>query len=60
MLFDSHAHYNDKRFAEDVDEVLSAMRENNVGMILNSCSEIAEIPEGTLFIICSISSVVSS
>lgn len=45
MLFDSHAHYNDKRFAEDVDEVLSAMRENNVGMILNSCSEIAEIPE---------------
>lgn len=45
MLFDSHAHYNDKRFSEDADEILSSMRENNVGMILNSCSEIAEIPD---------------
>ena len=38
MLFDSHAHYNDERFKDDVDEVLSAMNENNVGLILNSCS----------------------
>lgn len=45
MLFDSHAHYNDERFSEDVDEVLSSMQENNVGMILNSCSKIAEIPD---------------
>lgn len=45
MLFDSHAHYNDERFREDADEVLSSMIENNVGMILNSCSEIAEIPD---------------
>ena len=29
MLFDSHAHYNDERFKDDVDEVLSAMNENN-------------------------------
>ena len=37
MLFDSHAHYNDEMFKDDVDEVLSAMNENNVGLILNSC-----------------------
>ena len=34
MLFDSHAHYNDERFKDDVDEVLSAMNENNVGLII--------------------------
>lgn len=45
MLFDSHAHYNDRRFSEDVDEILSSMQKNNVGMILNSCSDIAEIPD---------------
>ncbi len=44
MLFDSHAHYNDEKFKDDVDSLLSSMTENNVGMILNSCSEIAEIP----------------
>lgn len=45
MLFDSHAHYNDERFEDDMDEILSSMPENNVGLILNSCSEIAEIPD---------------
>ena len=44
MLFDSHAHYNDERFKDDVDEVLSAMNENNVGLILNSCSSLDEVP----------------
>lgn len=43
MLFDSHAHYNDERFKDDVDEVLSAMNENNVGLILNSCSSLDEV-----------------
>lgn len=44
MLFDSHAHYNDRRFNDDLDEVLSSMQENNVAMILNSCSNLEEIP----------------
>lgn len=44
MLFDTHAHYDDERFSEDVDELLSSMPENNVGLILNSCSAINEIP----------------
>lgn len=45
MLFDSHAHYNDSRFEKDMDEVLSSMNENNVGMILNSCSNLDEVPD---------------
>lgn len=45
MLFDSHAHYNDSRFEKDMDEVLSSMNENNVGMILNSCSNLGEVPD---------------
>jgi TatD DNase family protein len=45
MLFDSHAHYNDERFNEDRDEVLSSMTANNVGMIMNSCSELSEVED---------------
>lgn len=43
MLFDTHAHYTDERFSEDVDEILSSMPANNVGLIMNSCSDIPEI-----------------
>ena len=50
MLFDSHAHYNDERFKDDVDELLSAMNENNVGLILNSCSSLDDVPD--IFAIC--------
>lgn len=35
MLFDTHAHYDDKRFDEDRDEILSSMPKNGVGLILN-------------------------
>lgn len=35
MLFDTHAHYDDKRFDEDRDALLASMPENNVGLILN-------------------------
>ncbi len=45
MLFDSHAHYNDSRFDTDRDEILSSMRDNNVGLIMNSCSNLGEIPD---------------
>ncbi len=45
MIFDSHAHYNDERFSEDYKELLSTMQDNNVGLIMNSCSEISEIPD---------------
>ena len=45
MLFDTHAHYNDERFAKDLDSVLSSMHENGIGLIMNSCSSIDEIPD---------------
>lgn len=35
MLFDVHAHYDDGRFDEDRDIILSSMHENNVGHIIN-------------------------
>ncbi len=35
MLFDTHAHYDEKRFDSNRDELLASMRENNVGLILN-------------------------
>lgn len=44
MLFDTHAHYDDEKFNDDVYELLDSMPQNNVGLIVNSCSEIADIP----------------
>lgn len=35
MIFDSHAHYDDKQFEEDRVELLSSMGENNVTKIVN-------------------------
>lgn len=43
MIFDSHAHYNDRAFDEDVTELLGAMEENNVGKIMNACSKLSEM-----------------
>ena len=40
MLFDTHAHYDDKRFTDDLDSLLSAMKENNVGYIVNAGCDI--------------------
>ena len=36
MLFDTHAHYYDKKFDIDRDALLSSMPQNNVGYILNA------------------------
>ena len=35
MLFDVHAHFDDERFDEDRDTILSSMLDNNVGHIIN-------------------------
>lgn len=45
MIFDTHAHYNDGQFAADRDELLSSMPENGVGLIMNACSNLGEIPD---------------
>lgn len=47
MLFDTHAHYDDKQFDEDRDRLLSSMQENNVGLIVNSCAALSDIPKIT-------------
>lgn len=36
MLFDTHAHFDDKKFDEDRDALLSSMQENGVGYIVNA------------------------
>jgi len=40
MYFDTHAHYCDKRFDEDRDELLGSMPEGGVSLILNSGSSL--------------------
>ena len=40
MYFDTHAHYCDKRFNEDRDELLESMAEGGVSLILNSGSSL--------------------
>lgn len=35
LLFDSHAHYDDKRYDNDREEVLKRIRENGVGCVVN-------------------------
>ncbi len=43
MLFDTHAHYNDERFKEDIDEVLKSLPENDIGLVVNACSSLEEM-----------------
>lgn len=35
MIFESHAHYDDKRFDDDRDRLLSSMPDHNIGTIIN-------------------------
>lgn len=35
MIFDSHAHYDDKAFEQDRDELLSSLSAHNVGYVVN-------------------------
>ena len=44
MIFDTHAHYTDEQFDIDRDELLKSMPENNIGLILNACSSLDEMP----------------
>ena len=40
MIFDTHAHYDDKQFAEDRDQVLSSMQEQGVGTIVDASATV--------------------
>ena len=35
MYFDSHAHYDDKKFNEDREELLLNLKNHNVGYVVN-------------------------
>ena len=44
MLFDSHAHYDDARFDGDRYEVVAGLPEQGVGLVLNACAAMEDIP----------------
>ncbi|MBP3216874.1 MAG: TatD family hydrolase [Lachnospiraceae bacterium] len=37
MIFDTHAHYNDQAFSEDLPEILGAFQEKGIGKVVNVC-----------------------
>ena len=41
MIFESHAHYDDKQFDPDREELLSSMEEHGIGTIINVGSDFA-------------------
>ena len=41
MIFDSHAHYDDKAFDEDREEVLQALTKSGVGTVVNVGASLA-------------------
>lgn len=45
MIFDTHAHYDDKAFAEDRSKLLLSMQENNVGKIVDVGADMASTKE---------------
>ncbi len=46
MFFDTHAHYDDKQFDPDREELLSSMEENGVGFIVNAGCSIESTKRG--------------
>lgn len=44
MLFDSHAHYDDARFDGDRYGVVAGLPEQGVGLVLNACAAMEDIP----------------
>lgn len=43
MIFDSHTHYDDKRFDDDRDSLLSSLGENGVGRVMSACASMQDI-----------------
>ena len=40
LIFDTHAHYDSSRFADDCDAVLAAMPQKGIGLILNAACDL--------------------
>lgn len=45
MIFDSHAHYTDKAFSEDLEDILCKCKENNITKICNVCYDLESIDQ---------------
>lgn len=45
MIFDSHAHYNDSSFDADRNEIIENLPSQNVELIMNACSSLAEMED---------------
>ena len=43
MIFESHAHYEDKAFDEDREGLLDGMRKHQVGTVINVCSTVESL-----------------
>ena len=43
MIFDTHAHYDDKAFDEDREEMLASLPENGIGNVVNVCASIKSL-----------------
>ena len=43
MIFESHAHYEDKAFDEDREFLLDGMRDHQVGTVINVCSTVESL-----------------
>lgn len=41
MIFDTHAHYDDKQFNEDREQMLASMQDGGIGTIVNVSSDVA-------------------
>ena len=43
MIFESHAHYDDRAFDEDREELLSGLREKGIGCVVNVSSDLSSV-----------------
>lgn len=43
MIFETHAHYDDKAFAEDRDMLLSSLPKQGIGTVINVCSDLESV-----------------
>lgn len=43
MIFDTHAHYDDKKFDEDREELISSLPDNGVGLVVNVSASLSSV-----------------
>ena len=43
MIFDTHVHYDDKKFDEDRDTILTNLKDYHIGTVVNISSDLASV-----------------